>query len=225
MPRSAGPPALPQALYLPLRQHQGPAGTLLVEPGAHVLKGQPLSRADTDREVPVHASTSGTVEAIRTWPVSWPPGGEAECLVLKPDGEETWCERKPLPSWRKAGPDALIEFLRGAGLAGLGGAMFPTAAKLRGNWPQVNTLILNGSECEPYISCDEMLMRERPEAVVEGGLILARAWAPAGRHRDRGPDGARSGIRWKACWQRTIRRNGARSWRSPPSIRKVAKSS
>jgi len=168
-------PPLPQALYLPLRQHQGPAGTLLVEPGAHVLKGQPLSRADTDREVPVHASTSGTIEAITTWPVSWPPGGEAECLVLQPDGAETWCERKPLTNWRKAGPDALIEFLRGAGLAGLGGAMFPTAAKLRGNWPQVNTLILNGSECEPYISCDEMLMRERPEAVVEGGLILATA--------------------------------------------------
>ena len=168
-------PELPQALYLPIRQHQGPAGTLLVESGAHVLKGQPLSRANSDREVPVHAPTSGTVEAIRTWPVSWPPDGEAECLVLKPDGAETWCERKPLPDWSGTKPDALIEYLRSAGLSGLGGAMFPTAAKLRGDWPQVHTLILNGSECEPYISCDEMLMRERPEAVVEGGLVLARA--------------------------------------------------
>jgi len=168
-------PQLPQALYLPLRQHQGPAGTLLVESGGHVRKGQPLSRANNDREVPVHAPTSGVVEAIRTWPVSWPPGGEAECLVLKPDGEEAWCEREPLSDWHAAEPDALIEHLRGAGLSGLGGAMFPTAAKLRGDWPQVHTLILNGSECEPYISCDEMLMRERPEAVIEGGLILARA--------------------------------------------------
>jgi len=168
-------PELPQALYLPLRQHQGPAGTLLVEAGAHVLKGQALSRADSDREVPVHAPTSGTVEAIRTWPVSWPPGGEAECLVLQPDGADAWCERTPLSDWRAAEADALIEDLRSAGLSGLGGAMFPTAAKLRGDWPQVHTLILNGSECEPYISCDEMLMRERPEAVVEGGLILARA--------------------------------------------------
>jgi len=168
-------PALPEALYLPLQQHQGPAGELLVEPGAHVLKGQPLSRANTDREVPVHAPTSGTVITTRHWPVSWPPGSEAECLVIEPDGEDTWCERKPLADWHAAEPAALIEQVRNAGLAGLGGAMFPTAAKLRGDWQQVHTLILNGSECEPYISCDEMLMRERPEAIVEGGLILARA--------------------------------------------------
>lgn len=168
-------PDLPRALYLPLQQHQGPAGELLVETGARVLKGQPLSRARNDREVPVHAPTSGTVTAMQSWPVSWPPGSEAECLVLEPDGEETWCERRPLAEWRQAAPETLVEQLRAAGLAGLGGAMFPTAAKLRGQWQQVHTLILNGSECEPYISCDEMLMRERPGAIIEGGLILARA--------------------------------------------------
>jgi len=168
-------PELPQALYLPLKQHQGPVGKLLVQTGARVLKGQPLSRAGGDREVPVHAPTSGTVTAIRNWPVSWPPNSQADCLVLEPDGADCWCERTPVTDWRAREPVALIECIRAAGLAGLGGAMFPTAAKLRGDWPQVHTLILNGSECEPYISCDEMLMRERPGAVVEGGLILARA--------------------------------------------------
>ena len=168
-------PEMPQALYLPIRQHQGSAGELLVEPGTQVLKGQPLTGATHDRQVPIHAPTSGIVTAVRHWPASWPPGGEAECLVLEPDGAETWCQRMPLANWHQAEPKALVDHARAAGLAGLGGAMFPTAAKLRGDWPQVHTLILNGSECEPYISCDEMLMRERPEAVVEGGLILARA--------------------------------------------------
>lgn len=168
-------PALPAALYLPLQQHQGPAGKRLVEPGAQVVKGQPLTRADSDREVPVHAPTSGAITALRDWPVNWPPGKEAECLVLEPDGRDAWGEKRPLADWQQADADALVEHLREAGLAGLGGAMFPTAAKLRGDWPSVHTLILNGSECEPYISCDEMLMRERPGAVIEGGLVLARA--------------------------------------------------
>lgn len=168
-------PELPRTLYLPLTQHQGPPGELLVEAGAQVRKGQALTRARNDREVPVHAPTSGTITGTQAWPVSWPPGVETECLVLEPDGRESWCDRKPLENWREASPEALIDQVRAAGLAGLGGAVFPTAAKLRGDWPGVHTLILNGSECEPYISCDEMLMRERPEAIVEGGLILARA--------------------------------------------------
>jgi len=168
---------LPEALYLPPVQHQGPAGECLVEPGDHVFKGQPLSRARNDREVPIHAPTSGRIDAICEWPVSWPPDSTAECLTLVPDGEERWRERDPWPDWRERAASLLVDRLRAAGLAGLGGAMFPTAAKLRGHWDEqaVQTLILNGSECEPYISCDEMLMRKRPEAVVEGGLILARA--------------------------------------------------
>jgi len=168
-------PDMPEALYLPLQQHQGPVGEVLVAQGDRVLKGQPLSHARNDREVPVHAPTSGTIAAIKSWPVSWPPDSEADCLVLQPDGADAWFETKALDDWRNADPADLVEHIRAAGLAGLGGAMFPTAAKLRGDWQQVHTLILNGSECEPYISCDEMLMRERPGAIIEGGLILARA--------------------------------------------------
>ena len=168
---------LPEHLYLPLVQHQGPAGQLLVTPGQTVLKGQPLSRARSDREVPIHAPSSGRVVGQRRWPVSWPPGSEADCIVLETDAEEHWIERHPRPDWAAIEPAELIEMLRAGGLAGLGGAMFPTAAKLRGDWeaPGIHTLILNGSECEPWISCDESLMRGRPEAVIEGGLILARA--------------------------------------------------
>jgi electron transport complex protein RnfC len=168
---------LPERLYLPLVQHQGPAGELLVEPGQSVLKGQPLSRARSDREVPIHAPSSGRIAELRCWPVSWPPGSEADCLVLETDGEERWIEPDERPEWATIEPAELIDSLRAGGLAGLGGAMFPTAAKLRGDWeaPRIHTLILNGSECEPWISCDETLMRGRPGAVIEGGLILARA--------------------------------------------------
>ncbi len=170
---------LPEFLYLPLVQHQGPAGEMLVEVGDKVLKGQPLTGARSDRKVPIHAPTSGRLTERRDWPVSWPPDSDGECLVLEPDGREQWAERQPLIDWRNREPDEIIEYLHAGGLTGLGGAMFPTAAKLRGDWnlPRsgVHTLILNGSECEPYISCDEMLMRERPAAVIEGGLMLARA--------------------------------------------------
>lgn len=172
---------LPKRLFLPLVQHQGPAGELVVEVKDAVRKGQALTRARDDREVPIHAPSSGRITAIKRWPVSWPPGAEADCLVLETDGEDRWIERTPWPDWARREPTALIERLRAGGLAGLGGAMFPTAAKLRGDWesPGIDTLILNGCECEPWISCDEALMRSRPEAVIEGGLILARALGAA----------------------------------------------
>ena len=166
---------LPKKLILPLEQHQGSAGRLLVEAGQPVLKGQPLTASTQDRVVPVHAPTSGHIRALEDRPVSWPPNHKAPCLVLEPDGQDRWCELKPHPDWAALSAEAMIDRLRAGGLTGLGGAMFPTAAKLRGEWQGVHTLILNGSECEPYISCDEMLMREHPEAVIEGGLILAHA--------------------------------------------------
>lgn len=174
-------PPMPESLYLPLTQHQGPAGRPLVETGDRVLKGQPLTEAGDDREVPLHAPTSGRIAAVRACPVAWPPGTEAESIVLEPDGDEAWFEREPVAIWRECDPEVLADRIRAAGLAGLGGAVFPTAAKLRGDWQRadddagIDTVILNGSECEPYISCDEMLMRQRPGAVIEGGLILARA--------------------------------------------------
>jgi Na+-translocating ferredoxin:NAD+ oxidoreductase subunit C len=168
-------PSLPERLYVPLGQHQGESGQVLVEAGQRVLKGQALTASGDDFIVPVHAPTSGTVRAVVDHPAAFPPGGTRRCLELDPDGNDQWAELNPMDDWPERPGVEIIDHLHHSGLAGMGGAMFPTAAKLRGDWPDIHTVILNGAECEPYIACDEMLMRERPEAVIEGGLILAHA--------------------------------------------------
>jgi electron transport complex protein RnfC len=168
-------PPLPERLFVPLRQHQGASARPVVEPGMQVLKGEPLTETGDDFVVPGHAPTSGTVEALSDHPAALPPGGTQRVVVLAPDGRDRWGRTQALEDWSSRDPETLVDHLHRAGLAGLGGAMFPTAAKLRGDWPGIDTVILNGAECEPWIACDEMLMRERARAVIEGGLILARA--------------------------------------------------
>ena len=168
-------PPVPERLFVPLGQHQGESGQLRVAEGEHVLKGQPLTASGDDFIVPVHAPTSGTAGQVIYHPAAFPPGAKRRCLELTPDGADRWTGATPLDNWRDRPGHELIDHLHHSGLAGMGGAMFPTAAKLRGDWSDLHTVILNGAECEPYIACDEMLMRERPEAIVEGGLILAHA--------------------------------------------------
>src|SRR5699024_2464663 len=154
---------------------QGEAGRLLVEAGERVLKGQALSASGDDFIVPEHAPTSGTIEGVINHPAALPPGGTRPAIVLRPDGEERRAPPRPLENWRERAADEIVDHLHRAGLAGLGVAMFPTAAKLRGGWSDLHTIILNGAVCEPWIACDEMLMRECARDVIEGGLILARA--------------------------------------------------
>jgi len=97
-------------------------------------------------------------------------------VVIRPDGNEQWVQLNPVKDWQDASAETLIEQIQDCGLAGLGGAVFPTHAKTReGRDRQIHTLILNGSECEPYISCDEMLMREQPDKIILGARVLRRA--------------------------------------------------
>lgn len=168
-------PPLPDRLYIQIIQHQGDSGEVLVEAGDEVLKGQVLTAAGDEFVVPEHAPSSGRIEGVTDHPAAFPPGGTQRCIVLVPDGHDRWTGLTPLDEWRTRAPDEIVDHLHDHGLAGMGGAMFPTAAKLRGDWDNIHTVILNGAECEPWIACDEMLMRERAEAMIEGGLILARA--------------------------------------------------
>ncbi len=166
--------ALPARVVLPLQQHIGEAAVPLVRPGDRVLTGQVIARSEGYVSAPVHATVSGTVTAIADQPVPHPSGLLAPCIVIESDGRDQWFEpRRPLPDWQTLDPERLRQRIREMGIVGLGGAGFPSAVKMNpgGDHP-VTTLVINGAECEPYISCDDMLMRERAAEVIEGCRII-----------------------------------------------------
>ena len=165
---------LPQKLVLPLQQHIGQPAETLVHAGDQVLKGQKIADVKTGVGVPVHAPTSGTIESIQPLPVPHPSGMDDWCLTLIPDGQDLWGERSPIADYRQLERDAVLERIRESGIVGLGGAGFPTNIKLRPPRDRkVDTLILNGAECEPYITADDMTMRERANEIIGGLRIMA----------------------------------------------------
>jgi len=170
------PAQLPQRLILPLQQHIGAPAKPLVQPGDVVLKGQMIAQPDGFVSVPLHAPTSGRVIAIESYPVPHPSGMSAPCIVIETDGEDRWIERKPISDYATRDPSELRNIIRDAGIVGLGGAGFPSFIKLNpGSRIAIETLILNGAECEPYITCDDRLMRERPEEIIAGARIMRHA--------------------------------------------------
>ena len=170
--RPIGKLPLPEKLTLPLRQHVGNMPKIKVQVGDYVLKGQMLAEAEGTVSAAIHAPTSGTVSAIDEQIIPHPSGLPDLCISLIPDGNETWGELRPL-DWRNTDKKELVNKLRASGIVGLGGATFPTHIKLRSNGTfNVHTLIINAAECEPYITCDDMLMRERADDVVKGIAIV-----------------------------------------------------
>jgi electron transport complex protein RnfC len=168
---------IPRWIVLPVQQHIGEPAEALVKPGDHVKKGQLIARASGYVSAPVHASTSGVVVAVEARPVPHPSGLTAPCVVIETDGRDEWlADRMPaLPDYATLDAVTLRNRVREAGIVGLGGAAFPVSVKL--NPPpgrRIDTLIINGAECEPYISCDDMLMREQARAVIEGIRIIHR---------------------------------------------------
>jgi len=165
---------LPKRLTLPLHQHIGEAADPVVKVGDKVLKGQLIARATGYVSSPVHAPSSGTIVDIDEYPIPHPSGLNAQCIVIDTDGLDEWADHTPVENFRELSPSALRNTIREAGIVGLGGAGFPSYIKLNpGHDKGIKTLILNGVECEPYITCDDMLMRERPKHIVEG-LRIAR---------------------------------------------------
>ncbi len=159
---------MPERLVLPLRQHVGNLPKMRVQAGDRVLKGQLLAEAEGSVSAAVHAPTSGIILAIDEQVIPHPSGLPDMCITLQPDGEDRWIERRPV-DWRNADRKQLVASLRESGVVGMGGATFPTQIKLRpGGQSGVRVLILNGAECEPYITCDDLLMRERADEVVKG---------------------------------------------------------
>ena len=167
---------LPDRLYIPLRQHIGVAGQLLVKAGERVLKGQPLTNADNSMTVPVHAPTSGTVLQIAPHTSPHPSALPELTLVLEPDGLDEWREREPL-NFASCDKMQLLNRIQDSGIAGMGGAGFPTHLKTGVNQP-VDYLIINAVECEPYITADDLLIQEAATTIVKGIDILCRLLNP-----------------------------------------------
>ena len=168
---------VPEQVVLPITQHVGEPAQPLVGVGDRVLKGQLIARPEDVLGAPVHASTSGKVVAIEPWPVSRRLGDPAPCIVIESDGDDRPVDPvEDRSAYQDELPDALLQRILDGGIVGLGGAVFPTAQKLmQARTCELDHLLLNGVECEPYISCDDMLMREHAAEIIGGAQILMHA--------------------------------------------------
>ena len=163
---------LPEKLVIPLRQHIGNPARPVVSVGDHVKKGQMIGEADGYISTAVHASSSGIVTAIDLQPVPHISGLPDLCITIDTDGRDEWIEHAPL-DYQAMEPAELRMRLRDLGLAGLGGAVFPSAVKLDpGAAHHCPTLIINGGECEPWITCDDVLMRTHADDILQGVAIM-----------------------------------------------------
>ena len=163
----------PASVYIvPVRQHSGDAGTIVVKTGDYVRKGDPLTRSSGRRDLPVSAPTSGTIAKIGLHTAPHQSGLEDLEITITPDGKNEWRERHPVEDFRTRTPEELLSIIHQAGIAGMGGAGFPADQKIAGAVGKTHILIINGSECEPYITCDDRLMREKATEIVEGIRIL-----------------------------------------------------
>ena len=177
---SAEPPIralpTPERLFVPLQQHVGAPARLSVRVGDRVLKGQLIGASGGTISAPVHAPTSGHVAAIGDFPSPHPSGLPTATITLAPDGDERWIEPDVPDDPFSLSPEEIAARVGAAGIVGLGGATFPSAVKLNlSRKSGISTLIINGGECEPYLTCDDRLMRERAAGIVEGIRLIAYA--------------------------------------------------
>jgi|TARA_B110000037_G_scaffold160801_2_gene181616 Na+-translocating ferredoxin:NAD+ oxidoreductase subunit C len=159
---------IPKKLILPLRQHIGNMPKIKVSTGDYVLKGQLIAEADGNVSAAIHAPTSGEIKSIEKLLIPHPSGLPDYCIVIAPDMKDQWIKKSSI-DWKKIGLDQTIKLLLNSGIVGLGGAAFPSHLKLGLNRTnKIDTLIVNAAECEPYITCDDMLMREKSEELMKG---------------------------------------------------------
>ncbi len=167
------PGPIPTQIVLPLQQHIGAPSTPVVKVGDTVLKGQLVAEPNGLVSAPVHASTSGTVTAIEPRAVQHPSAIDGLCIVIEPDGRDQWIDHQGAEDYTRLEKSQVLDMIRNAGITGMGGAGFPSAVKLATRPDTViEQLILNAVECEPYITADDMLMRERAAEIVAGLKII-----------------------------------------------------
>ncbi|WP_286293802.1 electron transport complex subunit RsxC [Vibrio apostichopi] len=169
---------LPEEIVLPVKQHIGKPGNLLVSIGDIVLKGQQLTALETGFTLPVHAPTSGVITAIEPRTTAHPSGLSDVCVVIKPDGRDAWVVKHPVEDFSTKTSDELLDVIRQAGISGMGGAGFPTAKKLQSGLGRTDILIINAAECEPYITSDDKLLQEHAEEVLKGIEVVEHILQP-----------------------------------------------
>ncbi len=170
-------PLRPKLVSIAMSQHIGKPCTPLVKVGDRVTLGQKIGDGQ-GLCVPVHASVSGTVVAVEMRPT--PVGTNGMCVVIESDGRDTLCPTvKKRESIAELSPEELTAIIREAGITGMGGAGFPTNVKISSGMGKVDTVIVNGAECEPYITSDDRLMRETPERVAGGLRVIQKILNPA----------------------------------------------
>lgn len=162
---------LPPELVYPLLQHSDSYAMPIVHPGERVLKGQVIAIPNGAFTTPIHAASSGIIRKISARVIAHPSGLKDSCIVLDTDGLDEAITTKLCPNFQLETPASLRVKISQAGIVGLGGAAFPTAEKLATS-QAIHTLIINGAECEPYISCDVSLMQAHAEQVIQGVLIM-----------------------------------------------------
>jgi electron transport complex protein RnfC len=171
------PAHIPERLIVPLSQHIGETAEPLVKVGDSVFKGQPIGRSLSYISAPVHAPTSGKIIDIGAYPVPHPSGLKADCIVIEADGDDRAAPTGlNMDDVFEADPADIRQRVREAGIVGLGGAGFPTSVKLNpGPGREVELLVINAAECEPYISCDAALMCSRPRELIDGIRVMRHA--------------------------------------------------
>lgn len=170
------PLPLPKELYVPVLQHLGKPAKIIVKRGEKVKKGQIIAEADGFISANIHAPTSGKVKKI--WPVLHPVTHvNVDAIVIEPDGEDIWADEiVEDKNYKDISPKEIVERVKKAGIVGLGGATFPTHVKLSPPPDKpIDTVIINGAECEPYLTADDRLMQERAEDIVEGAYLIKKA--------------------------------------------------
>jgi len=165
---------IPEKIIIPLQQHIGAPPDVIVEKGEQVKKGQPLARATKFVSVPVHASTSGTIISIEKAP--HPFGTNLTSVIIESDGKDEWFKEPVFnPEYMQISADDMKKAIYDAGVVGLGGAAFPSHVKLSPpDDKAIDTLILNGVECEPYLTSDYRIMLEQSEDILAGVQILKK---------------------------------------------------
>lgn len=171
------PLPLPAALYISLQQHIGEAAEVVVKEDDLVGKGQLLARASGPVSASQHAPTSGRIAAVTEIVAPHASGLAQTTIVLEPNGKDAWAVLpEPMADPFAAPPEAIKRRVAQCGIVGMGGAVFPSAVKLDlGLHHALDTLLINGAECEPYLTCDDRIMREHAHQVIDGARLMAHA--------------------------------------------------